>query len=319
MIEENYRLAERSWFKVGGSSRFFVEIKSKGDFYNLCQELEEYEPVDKYVFGACSNLVISDKGFNGLVIKNSIDFVEYIDDLWHIGGGTLLPVAARKLIQNGYAGLEKIGNVPGTVGGAIYGNVEAHHQSISDYIYEVEWCDFAGSCTIFTKEDCNFSYRSSKFKTDYFQSGMILGARFTFPQGESEALFQELSADKERRKTSYPQLPSCGCFFKNIELDNKSLEKIANALGKDIVRDRKVGDMFSVGLLLDRLSMKGLKIGGAEVSHEHANFIVNAGGATAQDVYDLYRKIKHDVKERVGIDLVNEVQFCGEFEERDIE
>jgi UDP-N-acetylenolpyruvoylglucosamine reductase len=123
----------------------------------------------------------------------------------------------------------------------------------------------------------------------------------------------ELILDKQKRQDCYPKDPSCGCFFKNIELDKITREKIEKALGKEYIMDRRVGDNFSVGLLLDKLGLKGLSVGGAMVSREHANFIINQGTATSQDVYDLYKKIKAEVKERVGIDLENEVQFCGEF------
>jgi len=313
MIIENYDLKDQTWFKVGGKAKFYVEVKSKGEFYNLCQELPDFEPVKKYVIGACSNLIISDQGFDGLIIKNAIDFVEFIDDRWHIGGGTLLPVAARQVIARGYGGLEGIGNVPGTVGGAVFGNVEAHQQSISDYIYEVEWCNFDGVCELYKKEDCNFGYRKSKFKTDFQKEGMILGARFEFPNGDSEILKAKLDEDKARRQDCYPRDPSCGCFFKNIELTKTSREKIGKVLGEEVVADRRVGDNFSVGLLLDRLGLKGTSVGGAMISSEHANFIINSGEAKAQDVYDLYHKIKREVKNQVGINLENEVQFCGEF------
>lgn len=315
MIIENYDLKEQTWFKVGGRAKFFVDIKSKGDFLNLCQELPEYEPVKKYIIGACSNLIISDKGFAGLVIKNSVDFVELIDDRWHVGGGTLLPVAARQIVARGYAGLEKIGNVPGTVGGAVFGNVEAHKQSISDHIYEVEWCNFDGSCELYKKEDCDFGYRTSKFKQDFQKEGVILGVRFEFPVGDTDQLRIQLNEDKARRRECYPQDPSCGCFFKNIKLTKSNRERIGKVLGEASISDRKIGDNFSVGMLLDKLGLKGTKVGGAMISPEHANFIINSGTATAQDVYDLYMKIKLAVKERVGIDLENEVQFCGEFEE----
>lgn len=309
-------MREGSWFKVGGEAKFYAEIKSKGDFYNFCRELVDIEPVKKFVIGACSNLIISDRGFDGLVVKNSINFVEYIDDYWHIGGGTLLPVAAHKISAMNYAGLEKLGNVPGTVGGAIYGNAEAHRQSISDNIYEVEWCDFAGRCEILNRDECGFGYRSSRFKTDLAGSGLIIGAKFKFPSGEGEILKNELERDKKTRLASYPTEPSCGCFFKNVKLTKDIREKIEKKWGEETVAGRQAGDNFSVGQLLDKLGMKGWQVGGAKVSEKHANFIINTGSASAQNVYDLAKKIKQEVQKMIGIELENEVQFCGEFEEK---
>lgn len=312
-IKQNYNLASNTFFKVGGKVDYYAEITSVQDLSHLKQGIDNYSELPKLVLGACSNILISDKGFAGVVIKNAIKELEIKGKRVKIGAGEMLPVVSRKIAKIGLAGFEHLANIPGTVGGAIRGNAEAYRQSISDHLINVNWCDFSGVCQNIDKNSCQFGYRESIFKNDLDGKGMIVGAEFELSEDLPEILLQTIKDDTKKRLESQPKEWSCGCFFKNIELDEENYTKINKEFGTDILKERKIGDKFSAGLIIDKLGLKGLTVGGAMVSPVHANFIVNTGKATSQDIYDLYLLIKDKVLDLTGIEMKNEVILVGDF------
>jgi UDP-N-acetylmuramate dehydrogenase len=313
IIKENYKLAEQSSMRVGGPARYFVELTSPEEFTELQQFLAQKQEQSLLILGACTNIVIADSGFDGVVVKNQIDLVEWAGDVLRVGAGVMLPQLALLAIDEGRAGLEKVGTVPGTVGGAIWGNAEAGKQSISDYLVEVEWGDLQTGRRILTKDECAFGYRQSVFKSSLNGQGIILAARFRLPAGEREQLRRAWEEGMTGRRESQPTEASCGCFFENIVLDEENWAKLEQALGEKALVGRKRGGLFSTGQLLDRLGLKGECRGEACISQVHANFLVNRGAATAQQVYDLSEFVKKEVAARTGIKLENEVVMVGEF------
>ena len=312
-IKENQRLATLASMRVGGPARFYVTLNEVDDFSALNDFLAEHPGLDKLVLGACTNIVISDDGFDGVAIKNNLDFIKIADSEVEVGAGMMLPRLALVVIEEGLAGLERVGTVPGTVGGAIWGNAEANGQSISDSLVAVRWGSFTGQQDWLTKKECQFGYRSSIFKTRLARQGIILSAKYTLTKGKPESLRQLWQDDMTLRKNRQPSDFSCGCFFKNIVLTKLRWRQLVKALGPEALNGLTLGDLFSTGRLLDALGLKGSCRGGACISQIHANFLVNAGQANAQDVYNLFTYIKSEVKKRTGIVLENEVQFAGNF------
>lgn len=313
-IKQNYNLAKETFFRVGGEVDYYAEIESLDDFKQLPKLILNYENLPKLVAGACSNMLVADSGFPGVVIKNHIQKLVFLNENEVvIGAGELLPKAMYEIAKKGLGGMEHLANIPGTVGGGIRGNVEAHGQSIADCLQTVNWCYFDGSCQKIDKEKCGFAYRESKFKRDWDSKGMIVEATFKLKKAESKNLLKTIMADRIRRKQTQPSDWSCGCFFKNVFLDQKNYDLIAKKWGDKFLANRNIGDYFSAGMLIDKMGLMGAKIGGAEVSLKHANFIVNTGSATALDIYNLYKLVQKEVLEKAGIELENEVQIVGKF------
>ncbi|MFA4931231.1 MAG: UDP-N-acetylmuramate dehydrogenase [Patescibacteria group bacterium] len=312
-IINNASLAKYSYFRVGGLAKYLVNLTKAEHFVGLDKIISDLAVKRVFVIGAGSNLLISDRGFDGLVIK--VDWTEwkYDQKKWMITAGVMLPVVSRDVIKAGFSGLEHLANIPGTVGGAIRGNAEAFRQSISDHLEKVIWIDFQKGEQVFTKKDCLFAYRDSIFKSKLSGQGIIKQAYFAFPPGDADYLSKIVVQDKVDRNQKQPNEPSCGCFFKNIELSSKVYDLILNNLGAEALQGRKVGDMYAAGRIIDWLGLKGMKKGGASISTLHANFIIGDATVKSQDIYDLYQQIKAIVKKRVGIVLEAEVQFCGDF------
>ncbi len=314
-IEKNYNIASETFFGVGGKVDFFVELQNVDDFDKIKDEIDNFSNKEKLVVGACSNILISDNGFEGVIIKNSIKGILIDGTRVEVGAGEMLPKVSMEVSKNGLAGFEHLGNIPGTVGGGVRGNVEACRQSISDGLLEVNWCDFDGECRKIFKDECEFEYRGSLFKKGLNDKGLITSVVFDLKKGDSDHLVNIIKEDRKKRIDSQPLERSCGCFFKNIVLTDESLEKISSKLGSEIVKGREVGDKFSAGLLIDKIGLKGQSVGGAKISEKHANFLINENDATAQDIYDLYKFTKKRVFEDIGIELENEVMIVGKFEE----
>jgi UDP-N-acetylmuramate dehydrogenase len=313
-IEKNFDIGAKTFFRVGGLVKYYAEIESISDLEKLREKISEFDNLPKLVIGACSNILISDNGYAGIVIKNCIQKIDWLENNQVIvGAGEMLPKVAYELAKKGLVGFEHLGNIPGTVGGGIRGNVEAYEQSISDKLVSVLWCDFAGECESIAKDKCGFSYRESKFKNDWDGKGMIIEAKFGLEDANKDILLGVIESDRKRRMESQPSQWSCGCFFKNVYLNQENYKLIEKKWGAEILKNRNIGDFFSAGLVIDKLSLKGKKRGGAQVSEKHANFIVNTGSAKAIDIYLLYKEVQTQVFEETGIELINEVQIVGDF------
>lgn len=315
-LKENISLAKYSSYRTGGEARFLLEIKSVEDFEQARGLIKANDWKNILVLGAGTNMLISDEGWDGLVIKNDYRRIEKKQDgSWLIGSGTALPFAARFLADQGYSGLERLANVPGSVGGAIRGNAEAWRQSISDKLREVVWFDWDKGESIISKAKCDFSYRGSIFKqAKDFQRGMIKEGIFDLTVGDRDKLMQVINDDKINRLATQPDLPSCGCFFKNILLDEENWQRIEKKLGSAVLDNRQIGDNFSTGRIIDFCGLKGRCVGGACVSEKHANFIVNRGGASSTDIWRLAGMVQKSVFEELGIKLELEVQTYGKFD-----
>ncbi len=275
-------------FKVGGAAQFFTAPSNKEEFLEAVRWANE-KKLPIFMLGKGSNLVISDKGVKGLTIftAQGFDSIYWDNNLARCDAGALVYTAMRQSVQQGLTGIQKLGGIPGTLGGAAYINAGAYGQEFSDVIVEVESCDKNGDVIVRTKPECRFSYRNSVFTQ---LEEYILSVKLELKQAaDKEQLEKEMRESLAHRKQTQPlHLPNSGSIFKRPQ------------------------GRFP-GQIIEEAGLKGMREGGAEVSPKHANFIVNMGGASAQNIFDLSKLVQSRVKEKMDMDLEHEVRFIGEF------
>ncbi len=304
-IQKNILLASYTTFKIGGPAKYFSEAKSVDELRELCKWAKE-EGVPIFVLGGGSNVLISDKGFDGLVIK--IKFADWRIEDAEIFSETGLPLAKLVLesAKKELTGLEWAMGIPGTVGGAINGNAGAFGKSMSETVERVNVFDISKfESRMFNKEECGFGYRNSIFKGN--NNFVILSVVLLLNKGNREEIRTAIKDFTIQRVASNPSGFSAGCFFRNPgweEVGNKN-EIIAKFPELEQFSEKP---KISAGFLIENVGMKGKKIGGAMVSEKHANFIINDGGkASAEEIVSLTNLIKEKIRERYGFDLEDEV------------
>ncbi len=313
----NEPLASHTYFKIGGPADQFVEARSEDELV----EAVRYAIAKKlpyYVLGGGSNILVTDKGFRGVVIKNKTNKIELKGFAGSVTKGKNLPAGSRVdlkeaviraqsgvpanlliryALDQGLAGLEDMLGLPGSVGGAVYNNSHHLNSLFGDHIVEVEVLDREGNRKKIPARDMQFSYDYSVL---HKTKETVLSATFQLARGDKNALWEIANAAVRRRATTQPLgSASSGCMFKNIEL-------------ADAMRIGTPGTTRSVGYLIDKAGLKGLRVGGAYISDRHANFVVNDGTATAKDVLNLIRTVKRKIKTKYGVSLELEVVVIGE-------
>ena len=305
-IQKNVPLAEYTTFKVGGSAKFFVCAKNEDELVAAVEYAKE-NGLAIFVLGGGSNILVSDKGFDGLVIKLENKQWEIEGEILECGAGAVLFDVVKDVAQNNLSGFEWAAGIPGTFGGAVRGNAGAFWGDMSANIESVRALRMEDNVIEeFSKEGCEFGYRSSFFK----KSGnlIVLSAKMRFKEGNREKSFVEMDDIVDKRVTKQPQdMPSAGSFFQNPVVEDPELVK---KFEQDIGAPSR-GGKVAAGWLIDQLGLRGKKIGGAMVSEKHANFLVNGGGAKAEDVIILVSYLKQQVRDNLGVQLVEEVQYVG--------
>jgi UDP-N-acetylmuramate dehydrogenase len=306
-IQEKVPLSDFTSFHLGGPARFFAEIKNKNDLEEALQFAKD-KKINWFILGGGSNLLVSDQGFDGLVIKINNREAAIQGTKIIAGAGLLLSEAVFLARRNNLSGLEWAAGIPGTVGGAIFGNAGAYGSSASDNIAKVEVLDssqekfFWKDCSL---GNCQFAYRASIFKQK--KELIIFSAVFSLTSGQAEEISGKMKKIIQERAGKIPPNPSAGSFFKNPIVENPQvLAEFEKDQGVKIQ-----GGKIPAGWLIDQLDLRGKKIGGAMVGEEHSNFIVNTGGARAEDVIILSSLIKQKVRNHFGVQLEEEVQFLG--------
>ena len=277
-FEEGKRLSEFSTLAIGGPARYFIEISS----IEKMQEVLAYchrENLEFIVIGKGSNCLFDDRGFDGLCILNKIAFCKYENERVHVGAGYSFSLLGTQTARKGWAGLEFASGIPATVGGAIYMNAGANGAETKDFLKEVSYVTEEGKLVELAKEEITFSYRFSSFQQ---MRGAIVAATFILTPSQ-EARKKQIDIIDYRTRTQPYSDKSAGCVFRNPA-------------------------STTAGYLIEKCGLKGARIGGAEVSLVHANFIVNKGGATALDVLELAELVRKTVAEKTGIHLEMEVR-----------
>lgn len=305
--------------QIGGPAKKFVSVNSVDELKEAIQYAKENNM--KYiVIGGGSNLLVSDEGVDKLIIKNDITGIEQNGTVLKVKSGTILQNLVDYSIQHGLSGLQKLTGIPGTVGGAVYGNAGAYDQTISDHITSVvilnpsviarskssrgatleEW----GLAISINKDECQFNYRDSGFKRNHF---IILEVTFQLENGDPKTLQQEADDVLSKRLVKYPPGIKCpGSFFKNIVADTLPKEIL-----EKIPKEAIVYGKLPAGYLLEQVGAKGDSLDGIYIADYHANLFINKGNGSAKAFYDLAKKYAEKVKGKFGITLEPEVQLIN--------
>ena len=284
-IKKNILLKNYTTFRIGGKEKYFFVAKNKAELIKAISAAKKLK-LPFFVLGGGSNILVSDKGFNGLVIKIENCKLKIENCKLSAESGVPLGKLVNISVEKSLTGLEWAVGIPGTVGGAIYGNAGAFKKSMKGIAREVEAFDAKDlRFKIYDLRKCRFSYRDSVFKKN--KNLIILSAVLQLRKGKKSEIKKEIKENLKARAEKQPlNFPSVGSIFKNPP-------------------------GFSAGELVDRCGLKGKRVGNVKISEKHANFIVNLGGGRAKDVMRLIKIIKNRVKNKFGVILEEEIQFLG--------
>lgn len=301
-VIENVLLSKYTTLKIGGYAKYFADVSNEKSLLRLIINANNNN-IPWYVIAGGSNLLISDSGVNGLVIHICFCGIKKNRNNIIVKAGTMLQDFIDYVIDKGFKGIEKMSGIPGTIGGAIYGNAGAYGQTISDRLKKVRVFD-GKKIRWLGKAKCGFKYRESIFKRNRY---IILEAEFKFCKAEREEARKEAAKIIKIRKEKFPRDLKCpGSFFKNVSIKDLTKETILKIPSEKIYFGK-----VAAGYLLESVGAKGKQEGKAKIAENHGNLIINTGGAKAIDLSRLALKYSKKVKERYGIDLEPEVQFIG--------
>jgi len=277
-------LSKHTTLRVGGPARIFVQPNDKEAFVKIIELVRELELKFK-ILGKGSNILASDDVFEGVVIQTDkgLNYTDIDGTLVTVGAGVSDVKLAREVAKLGLSGLEFLSGIPGTIGGAVFMNAGAYLKEISDILLKVQIINEKNELIWLEKDELGFSYRESIFqqKPDW----LIVEATLELEHGNEGDILATIKSRKEKRIASQPlELPSAGSTFRNLE-GHAAWKVIADA------------------------GLRGYTVGGAKVSEKHTNFVVNAGGATAQDVADVIFHVQEMVCEKEGLNMHEEVEF----------
>lgn len=284
-VQEHASLKNLNTYHIGGTVRYLLSPNSISDLQNTLKELKKNN-IKYFILGNGSNIILNSKEYDGAAIRlNKLTGIEVHDEneLVYAEAGAMLPKLCTETVNKSLTGLEFAAGIPGTIGGSIYGNAGAYNACILDYVSSVTVLDENFDLKILEHEDITYSYRTSMFKET--KKYIILAAKFYLKLGDRENSLRMMEERRNRRLQSQPlEYPSAGSVFRNPE-----------------------GDF--AGRLIEACNLKGYRIGGAEVSKKHANFIINVNNATSEDVYKLINYVHNTVKEKTEVDLIIEQEF----------
>lgn len=278
-------MSKHTSFRIGGPADIFVLPEGLEDIKQVVG-LASQEKVPIFILGKGSNLLVRDEGIRGIVLKTNPGLRELSIEGKSIraSAGLSLPLLAVKAMQNHLAGLEFLSGIPGTVGGAVIMNAGAMGHSLSEVLTSVKIIDYTGKIKELSNSDLGFGYRTSNLQDN---ATIVLEATFQLESGDFEVIKGTAQGLLDKRKRSQPlSLPNAGSIFRNPPL-------------------------APAGKLIEMVGAKGLRVGNAQISELHANFIVNLGDAQARDVIALIEQVQRMVKEKFDIDLELEVKIVG--------
>lgn len=287
VVADSFPLAPLTSYKLGGAAEIYAEAESERDLQTISGLVAKYPGVPVTVLGRGSNLLISDGGVEGLVLRlgQGFHYIEEIPEGVLAGGVVPLPVLARWAGERGLTGIEFGVGIPASVGGAIRMNAGGHGSEIREVLHSARIYDLYRGAGDVGAEDLGLGYRCSNIEP----SEVVVAASFRLGRGDPEAVKARMAEISRWRREKQPGgKPSAGSVFKNPEGD-------------------------SAGRLIEATGCKGLSVGGAEVSEKHANFFITTEGASASDVAVLMLEVRRRVFERWGVVLEPEVRLIGDF------
>ena len=274
-------------FRIGGPAACFVRPQDAGQVERILHICRENE-VPWFILGNGSNLLVSDRGFDGVIIQiyRNMSRIQVSGHHMTVQAGALLSAVAKQALREGLSGLEFASGIPGTVGGAVVMNAGAYGGEMKDVVESVTVLDEEGAVRKLAREELQMGYRTSLVKKKGYT---VLEAVLKLNDGDPAAISARMEELKEQRVSKQPlEYPSAGSTFKRPE------------------------GYFAGKLIMDS-GLRGFRVGGAQISEKHCGFVINAGGATAADVDALIRHISEKVKEHAGVTLEPEVKRLGEF------
>ena len=285
-VLENEALARYTTMKIGGPADILIVPSSVIGVEKALDLVKKYH-TKWTAIGRGSNLLVSDNGIEGVVIRlgEGLDHLEVEGTTVRVGGGYPLIKLSTLLSRQGLAGLEFASGIPGSIGGAVYMNAGAHKSDMSEVLTRARIMFDDGTMKWLTKEEMEFSYRTSVLQTK--RPGIVVEAELQLKAGNREEIVSIMQKNKDYRRETQPwDHPCAGSIFRN---------PLPNFAGD----------------LVEKAGLRGYQIGGAKISEMHGNFIVNAGAASAQDVLDLIAFVKKTIKEKFGVDMHTEVEIIG--------
>lgn len=303
---ENEMLSKHCTFRIGGPAKYFAIVNSKEELEKLIK-IAVKNKINYRVIGGGSNILFSDKGFDGLVIKLSAGKIKIKGDLMECDGGVYLAKALGESIAGGFSGLEWAAGIPGTIGGAVRGNAGAYGSDIGKNIFKVNILR-GGKIKTLSNKDCKFAYRQSIFKEEK-NNDIILSVILKLEKGEIEESKEKISNILKERTSKFHGF-SAGCVFKNIEVEENEMldfKKENPDFPDQYVEYKKIPAAW----LIDKCELKGREIGDAVVSNDHAAIILNKGKATSENVIMLISIIKQKVRSKYNMQLMEEIEYIG--------
>lgn len=294
VLKRNVPLKDFVTFKLGGPAEYFYEADSLDSLIES-REFARREKMPFFLLGGGSNLVISDEGLDGLVVHNRTKDQTYIDHQSRqisISSGFDLEILVDLAKKLAFSGVESFAGIPGSIGGAIFGNAGAYGRCIADVLIDARLLMADGTIQTVPNSFFKFDYRTSILKNE---PHVVLSARFQLEEGNQEEISAKIDEIIEQRHSKHPpyEVGCAGSFFKNLP----------PLPGEDRRR--------AAGAVLEQAGAKGMTCGGASVFQKHANFIINQGNATAADVKRLASMLKEKVLHEFGIELTEEVLYVG--------
>src|SRR3989344_1307658 len=306
-IQENVPLAPLTTFKIGGTARYYVQVTDTTSLMKA-REFAEKNKLKEDIFGGGSKILFSDKGFFGIIIHMVGGGKEAENDRIYAGAGVPLGDVVSLAQERGLSGIERLAGVPGSFCGAVRGNAGAFGTEIGNIVEKVKAIDLkSGILREFSQSDCEFGYRTSILKK--YPHLLVLSADLRLKKGaDPDALLATMRETLAKREAKHPQdIPSAGSFFVNPIVTDKSLHEIFE---RDSGMPSKNGRL-PAGWLIDRVGLRGKQIGGAKISNQHPNYLINTGNATAEDIITLASIAKTRVRNEFSIQLKEEVQYVG--------
>ena len=274
-------------FKIGGSAECLIKIKTKEELRKVLLFANK-ENIPITVIGNGSNILVLDEGIKGITLIIKIEGIEYNEDgkkvIINVGAGEKIAKVGRMFLNKELTGFEEISGIPGSIGGAVRMNAGAHGKEMKDIIKTVTCMDYSGNEKKFSNKEMNFKYRKTILNEEKY---IVTEVELELEKGNKQEIKEKMDEYAKFRKEKQPlEYPSAGSVFKR-------------------------GEDFITSKLIDEAGLKGLSVGGAEVSTKHAGFIINKKNATAKDVLELVNKVKEEVYKKFNKKIELEIEVIG--------
>lgn len=281
-------LRNYSTWRIGGTVQYLLLPRNEDELAHILRLAHKYN-IELPIIGQGSNILFSDQGLEAAICLKAMQKVAWQDNQMYAAAGVPLGAVVMEAVERGFADIAYAGGIPGSIGGAVAMNAGCFGHEISENIIEVQAVNARGEKMIFSRDECAFAYRTSRFLTEEI---IVSGTSFKFGvRADKESILRALEEFRQRRLNTQPyEYPNCGSVFKNPTHE-------------------------SAGRLIQEAGLKGVRMGDAQISEKHANFIVNLGQAQAEDVLSLIKLVQKTVWEKYQIELKPEVKFLGFSEE----